>query len=112
MKKTTSPPRRSRSVNGSDSDNDQCNNRELLSALMAMKRGDFSVRLPDDWTGVAGKIADAFNGVAQTNQRLTSELARIGRVVGKEGRISKRASIGDVSDSWAEAIGSVNDLIS
>src|SRR3954451_8785261 len=111
MKKTTSPPRRTRSANGSDGDNDQCNNRQLLSALMAFKRGDFSVRLPDDWTGVAGKIADTFNEVIDKNERLTQELQRIGRVVGKEGRITQRASLGDVSNSWAVSISSVNGLI-
>ncbi|PYK93683.1 MAG: hybrid sensor histidine kinase/response regulator [Verrucomicrobia bacterium] len=85
--------------------------KQLLAALAAFKRGDFSARLPDEWTGVAGKIADTFNDVVATNQRMTRELERIGRVVGKEGRITQRASLGDVSDSWAEAIGSVNDLI-
>jgi hypothetical protein len=35
--------------------------RQLLSVLLAYKSGDFSVRLPSDWTGVPGKIADAFN---------------------------------------------------
>ena len=34
---------------------------QLLSALLAYKAGDFCVRLPSDWTGVPGKIADAFN---------------------------------------------------
>src|SRR5262249_28149640 len=38
-------------------------------------------------------------------------LDRMSRVVGKEGKISQRASLGDVSGSWAQAIGSVNDLI-
>ena len=89
----------------------QVNNKQLLAALSAFKRGDFSARLPDDWTGVAGKIADTFNDVIATNQRMARELERIGRVVGKEGRITQRASLGDVSDSWADAIGSVNGLI-
>ena len=78
---------------------------------MAFKRGDFSVRLPDDWTGVAGKIADTFNEVIAKNQRLTLELDGIGRAVGKKGRITQRASLGDVSNSWADAIRSVNGLI-
>ncbi len=78
---------------------------------MAFKRGDFTVRLPDDWIGFGGKIADAFNDVIATNQRMTQELERIGRVVGKQGRIAQRASLGDVLDCWAHAIGSVNDLI-
>ena len=78
---------------------------------MAFKRGDFSARLPEDWTGVPGKIADTFNAVIEANERMTRELERIGRVVGKEGRIAQRASIGEVTNSWADAIGSINDLI-
>ncbi len=78
---------------------------------MAFRRGDFSARLPDDWTGIAGKIADTFNEVIAKNERLTQELERIGQVVGKEGRITQRASLGDVSNSWAHAIDSVNGLI-
>src|SRR5262245_22749755 len=35
----------------------------LLNTLMALKRGDFSVRLPATWTGVSGKIADTLNEV-------------------------------------------------
>src|SRR5215470_1628104 len=79
---------------------------QLLAALIAFKRGDFSARLPEDWIGVSGKIADAFNAVIKTNERLTRELERIGHVVGKEGRIAERASIGEVTNSWEDAIGS------
>ena len=93
-------------LNGNEIDN-----KRLLAALTAFKRGDFSVRLPDGWTGVAGKIADTFNDIIRTNQRMTQELERIGREVGKKGRIAQRASLSEVSDSWAKAIGSVNDLI-
>src|SRR5436189_1569833 len=93
-------------TNGNDFDTGQ-----LLSALMAFKRGDFSARLPEDWTGIAGKVADSFNDVIGLNQRMAKELERIARVVGKEGRITQRASIGDVSQCWAESIGSVNALI-
>jgi HAMP domain-containing protein/signal transduction histidine kinase/CheY-like chemotaxis protein len=84
---------------------------QLLAALMAFKRGDFSARLPENWTGVPGKIADTFNEVIEANERMTRELERIGRVVGKEGRIAQRASIGEVTNSWADAIGSINNLI-
>src|SRR5260370_30061785 len=98
MKKTTSirtlRPRSSSPLN----DGDGLDSKQLLAALMAFKRGDFTVRLPDDWIGVGGKIADAFNDVIGTNQRMTEELERIGRVVGKEGRIAQRASLGDVLD--------------
>src|SRR5216117_1334718 len=111
MKKNTSLSRRADPANGSRSGIHECDNGQLLRALMAFKRGDFSVRLPDDWTGVAGKIADTFNEVIAKNQRLTLELDGIGRAVGKKGRITQRASLGDVSNSWADAIRSVNGLI-
>ena len=111
MKKTSSSSARSSRVNDSRPDSDLCNNDQLLGALMAFKQGDFSARLPNHWIGVAGKIADTFNEIIERNQRMTMELDRIGRVVGKEGRITQRASAGNLSNSWADTIGSVNELI-
>src|SRR5438309_3486785 len=84
----------------------------LLSALNALKKGDFSARLPVDWTGVAGKVADTFNEVVELNERMAKELERLSRVVGKEGKLSQRASLGDVSGAWADSVESVNTLIS
>ena len=46
----------------------------LLSALVALKKGDFSVRLPVEWTGVVGKVADTFNDVIELNEKLAQEL--------------------------------------
>src|SRR3989440_44785 len=110
MKKNT-PAHRLRPANNSYPDGDRLDSKQLLAALTAFKRGDFSAQLPDDWTGMAGKVADTFNDVIRINQRLTQELARIGRVVGKEGRIRQRASLGEASGSWADAMSSVNTLI-
>src|SRR5919204_1089932 len=110
MKKRPSVSR-ARLANGSPVNGSELDARQLLAALIAFKRGNFAARLPDDWTGLAGKIADTFNEVIATNQRMTRELERIGRVVGKEGRITQRASIGEVTNSWADAIGSINNLI-
>src|SRR6202045_1248869 len=111
MKKNNSTPRGARTASSSHSENGQLDSKQLLTALLAFKRGDFSARLPEDWTGVAGKIADTFNDVIAKNEQMTQELERIGRVVGKEGRITQRASLGDVSNSWAGAVASVNSLI-
>jgi hypothetical protein len=59
---------------------------ELLHALQAMRIGDFSVRLPSDRTGLEGKIADTFNEIVAANERMASELAHVGQVVGREAR--------------------------
>jgi signal transduction histidine kinase/HAMP domain-containing protein/CheY-like chemotaxis protein len=105
LSKKTRPQNRPQ-TNGNDLGTGQ-----LLSALMAFKRGDFSARLPEDWTGVPGKIADTFNAVIETNERMTRKLEQIVHAVGKEGRIGQRASIGEVSGSWADAIECINVLI-
>ncbi|MBA2341380.1 MAG: HAMP domain-containing protein [Pyrinomonadaceae bacterium] len=86
--------------------------KQLLNALTAFKKGDFSVRLPAEWTGVAGKIADAFNDVVELNERMAKELERVSKAVGKEGKIAQRASLRIAPDgAWAEVIESVNTLV-
>ncbi len=60
--------------------------RLLLLALQSVRSGDFSVRLPHDWSGIDGKIADTFNEIVQANQKIDHELKRVGQVVGKEGQ--------------------------
>ncbi len=92
-----------------DSDNLDLN--QLLRTLNAVKQGDFSARMPIDHTGVAGKIADTLNDIIDQNERMAAELQRIGNVVGKEGKISDRASLGDVRGSWSDCVTSVNTLI-
>src|SRR2546422_766163 len=87
------------------------NTKQLLNTLVALKKGNFSVRLPVEWTGVAGKIADTLNDVIELNEKMTKELERVSRVVGKEGKLTQRASLGNVGGSWATLIDSVNILI-
>ncbi len=84
---------------------------ELLKTLIAVKKGDFSVRLPLDHTGIAGKIADNLNEIIELNQQMVGELERIGRVVGKEGQLGQRGSLGTAGGSWGACIDSVNTLI-
>ncbi|MDB5328211.1 MAG: diguanylate cyclase, partial [Phycisphaerales bacterium] len=91
---------------------DELDKAMLLRALLAFKKGDFSARLPVDLEGVDGKIADAFNDVIELNERMSEELERMSRVVGKEGKITQRASVGEVTGAWQAQVSSVNTLIS
>ncbi len=84
---------------------------ELLAALRALKRGDFTVRLPLDRSGMAGAICEAFNDGAELNGRLVSELQRVSAVVGKDGRLDQRARAGEAGGGWRSCADAVNDLI-
>jgi HAMP domain-containing protein len=85
--------------------------RELLRALQAVRDGDFSVRLPGDRLGLEGKIADTFNEIVSTNERMAAELKRVGQAVGKKGKTRQRVKFGRAGREWAEMEGSVNTLI-
>src|SRR6476619_3873978 len=84
---------------------------QLLAALVAYRDGDFSARLPVTWIGVAGKIADAFNDVSASTQRIAQDVARTGRIVGKEGKVTQRVPLGPTVGGWAELIEGVNMLV-
>jgi HAMP domain-containing protein/CheY-like chemotaxis protein/signal transduction histidine kinase len=90
---------------------DSGNLSDLLRALQAMRTGDFSVRLPADVTGLMGKIADTFNEIASTNQRMAQQLEHIGQVVGKDGSTRQRLRLGLATGSWGEMENAVNSLI-
>jgi HAMP domain-containing protein len=85
--------------------------RTLLAALTGLKQGDSSVRLPLEWTGVHGKLAETFNEVVEMNERMAEELARLRQKVGKEGKLKQRGDIGDVRGFWRDSMNCVNDLI-
>jgi HAMP domain-containing protein/signal transduction histidine kinase/DNA-binding response OmpR family regulator len=83
----------------------------ILSSLQIMRDGDFSVRLPGNWTGLAGKIADTFNEIVTANQQMAKELKRVGKVVGKEGRTRERMRFDLPKAAWSEMEMSVNTLV-
>ena len=85
--------------------------RQLVSALRALRRGDFSVRLPEEVDGVDGEIASLFNEVVSINEEMTQEFERLSKVVGKEGKITQRGRVKNARGGWESAVRSVNELI-
>ncbi|MFE6774713.1 HAMP domain-containing protein [Streptomyces sp. NPDC057702] len=83
----------------------------LLTALTAMRDGNFRKRLTVSGDGVMSEIAAVFNEVADRNLQLTGELARVRRVVGREGKLTERLEAGACEGSWAAAIDASNALV-
>ena len=90
---------------------DSLNTKLLLKVLIAFKKGDFSTRLPGEWTGEAGKIADTLNDIMALSDNTAKELERVSRIVGKEGKIMHRAAVPGAEGSWNRLIESTNLLI-
>src|SRR4029077_15623131 len=105
------PERRPRKTNGAGAGDAALDLRKLLRALQAVRDGDFSVRLASDHIGLAGKVADTFNEIVTSNQRLARQLEPRGQIVGKEGRTRHRMSIDRRSGAWGAMESSVNTLI-
>src|SRR5512132_3910440 len=85
--------------------------RMLLRTLTAIKKGDFRARMPVEFTGRQGRIADTLNDIIDLNERGTSEIERISTVVGKEGKLSARAQVPTANGQWVVLAESVNSLI-
>src|SRR5881392_1164357 len=89
---------------------DAIDSKVALRVLASVQRGDFSVRMPTEWSGSAGKLGAAINDIIESNQRLEREIRRLSRNVGKEGQV-KRAAVGHSGGAWAATLHAVNDLV-
>jgi HAMP domain-containing protein/signal transduction histidine kinase/CheY-like chemotaxis protein len=85
--------------------------REILSMVKAIRSGDFSIRLELGDDSLIGDIAEVLNDINELNMNMATEFVRVGRIVGKEGKMTERVSIGSVKGSWATNVESVNTLI-
>ncbi|WP_313917390.1 HAMP domain-containing protein [Tahibacter sp.] len=83
---------------------------ELLRVLQAVRDGDFSERLPGDWDGLDGKLADTLNEIIFNNRRMADELARVGDLVGKRGQTRERVAGASRRGAWGAMELSVNTL--
>jgi len=82
--------------------------RQLLTTLGAVRDGDFSARLPSDWAGLDGKVADTLNQIVSRMERSNANLLRLRHAVGEEGQLGERLALGDSVGGWAERIEAIN----
>ena len=101
-----SPESRNRMKEAADS-----HSRQILSAILAFRDGNFGVRLPGNWIGIDGRIAAAFNQTIDHEEHIAKEIARLSVSVGKEGRLKQRVSVPGLIGGWAAKAESVNTLL-
>src|SRR5262245_37304579 len=84
---------------------------QLLAALQAFRKGDFSARLPIGPSGIDGAITETFNEIVLLCERVTEEFGQLAEMVGKLGRTRHRAYLPNATGSWAVSIDAVNGLV-
>ena len=83
---------------------------QLLAGLTAVRGGDFSTRLAKTGDPLMDEIATVFNGMADQLDLFTSEVTRVAREVGTEGKLGGQAYVPGVSGTWKDLTDSVNAM--
>jgi hypothetical protein len=87
---------------------DTLDHHQLLRALRGVQRGDFTVRLPVQPSPGGEEIAEAFNAIVVRNAQLVGELERVGKAVGREGKIGQRVTLAGATGGCATCVDAVN----
>src|SRR5688572_2950776 len=83
----------------------------IFNALSALRRGDASAKLRYEGSPEFGRVAEVFNDLVEMNANMAAELSQISQVVGKEGKLRKRASLPNARGFWAQKVEDINSLI-
>src|SRR5579875_970713 len=83
---------------------------QLLAGLTAVRGGDFSTRLAKTGDPLMDEIATVFNGMADQLDLFTSEVTRVAREVGTDGKLGGQAYVPGVSGTWKDLTDSVNAM--
>ena len=83
----------------------------VLSVLKAVKAGNFSARVTiDTEEGTIRAIATELNDVVSLQEAVGSEIIRVAREVGTEGKLGAQADVGGVAGTWRDLTDNVNVL--
>ena len=85
--------------------------RKILHVAKAVRQGNLSIRFPVEEDGIYAEIGEVFNDILDLNENMINEFARVSAIVGEEGKLTERASIGPVKGAWATGMDSINSLI-
>jgi HAMP domain-containing protein/signal transduction histidine kinase/ActR/RegA family two-component response regulator len=83
---------------------------QLLAGLTAVRSGNFSTRLPEGRDPLMNEIAAVFNGMNDQLAVFTSEVTRVAREVGIDGKLGGQAQVPAGAGSWKDLTDSVNAM--
>jgi len=76
-----------------DEEPDLLDDKELLSILLQVRNGNFTVRMPIGEVGVKGRIFDTLNEIISLNEEMMREFTKAGNTIGKQGKLTQRIEV-------------------
>jgi len=83
---------------------------KLLDALEAIRQGDLTKSLSKQSDDLFGKIADSYNATVDSLRTFSSEVSRVAKEVGTEGKLGGQANVPGVAGTWKELTNNVNAM--
>ena len=84
--------------------------REFLEALEAVRKGDLTRRIKGERGDIFGELAISYNSMVEFLISFGSEVTRISREVGTEGKLGGQANIPGVAGIWKDLTDNVNGM--
>jgi HAMP domain-containing protein/CheY-like chemotaxis protein/signal transduction histidine kinase len=100
-----------------DSVNAMCGNltdqvRNIAQVTTAVARGDLSRKITVDVRGEIAELKDTINTMVDQLNSFASEVTRVAREVGTEGRLGGQAQVPGVAGTWKDLTDNVNSMAS
>jgi signal transduction histidine kinase/PleD family two-component response regulator len=84
---------------------------EILSALDALRNGNFAYRMPKNVAGPDHKVVRLFNDIMEMNVAMVRELERVHHQVSAQRTIPQKAIIPGAAGSWVTCLDAINALV-
>src|SRR5471032_2605916 len=84
--------------------------RNIAGVTTAVARGDLSRKITVDVKGEILELKDTMNTMVDQLNAFASEVSRVAREVGTEGKLGGRAEVPDVASTWKDLTDSVNTM--
>jgi HAMP domain-containing protein/CheY-like chemotaxis protein/putative methionine-R-sulfoxide reductase with GAF domain len=86
--------------------------RNIADVATAIARGDLSRKITVDVKGEILELKNTINTMVDRLNAFASEVSRVAREVGTEGKLGGQAEVGGVAGTWKDLTGNVNSMAS
>jgi methyl-accepting chemotaxis protein len=84
--------------------------RDVAEVTRAVARGDFTKKIINDSQGEMRQLTDRINAMVDGLNHFASEVTRLNREIGTEGRFGGQAEVAGVEGTWKDLVANINRM--